>query len=115
MKSCPNVHGLWSSDRVPVANVLIHRVPLEFPIIFLGIYFKSICLFTRVSKTKTTNGVINANGKTTTKKIYGSNDQEAFKEKSEILCAGFRSYWIKNLCSGIRRKIFLSTTLHQGI
>ena len=36
MKSCPNVHVYWSSHRVPVCNVLIDRVPVEFPITLFG-------------------------------------------------------------------------------
>jgi len=39
MKSCSNVHGYWSSDRVPDANKNITRVPVEFPKLFSGISF----------------------------------------------------------------------------
>ncbi len=52
MKSFLNVHVYWSSHRVPVCNFLIDRVPVEFPITFLGISFQSIFLFTRVSTIK---------------------------------------------------------------
>ena len=57
MKSCLKVHVYWSSHRVPICNVLIHRVPVEFPITFLGISFQSIFLFTRVSKIETTKRI----------------------------------------------------------
>ena len=104
MKSCPNVHVYWSSHRVPVSNVLIDRVPVEFPITFLGISFQSIFLFTRVSKIETTKGY--TNGNTIKTKVHGSNDQKIAEEEPKILCARFRSNWIKNLCSANWRKFF---------
>jgi len=82
MKSCPYVHGYWSSHRVPVANVLIHRVPIEFPIKYLGISFQSIFLFTRVRKMKLTHKGY-TNGNTITTKVHGSNDQKIAEEKSK--------------------------------
>lgn len=54
MQSCPNVHVLWSSHRVPMAEKNIHRVPIEFPFIVLGIGYQSIFYFTRVGNTQTT-------------------------------------------------------------
>ena len=35
MKSCSNVHGYWSSHRVPNGQKEHHRVPVEFPFPFL--------------------------------------------------------------------------------
>ena len=34
MKSCSNVHGYWSSHRVPNGQKEHHRVPVEFPFPF---------------------------------------------------------------------------------
>ena len=31
MKSCSNVHGQWSSHRVPNDQIEHYRVPVEFP------------------------------------------------------------------------------------
>ena len=44
IQSCPNVHILWSS----------HRVPIEFPFIDLGIQYQSIFYFTCARNTLTT-------------------------------------------------------------
>ena len=42
MQSCPNVHYLWSSNRVPKLIQSMHRVPIEFPKLRSEIGFKTL-------------------------------------------------------------------------
>ena len=88
MKSCLNVHGYWSSNRVPVGQKNKTRVPDRVPDYSFGnILLEHLFFYSCKKKTKTTKGVINANRKTNTKEIYGGNDQKAAEEKSKILCS----------------------------
>ena len=76
MKSCPNVHAYWSSNRVPDANVLMHRVPVEFPIYYfrnlISEHLPSYSCKKNENNNNNNKGNINANRNTTAKKIHGS-------------------------------------------
>ena len=79
---------LWRVARI----LMFHEVPIEFPIIILGISFENIFYLTCVAKVNKKNRSYYYDDREIRKSgVYRNYAQKASDEKSEILQIRFRS------------------------